>query len=309
MTGQSTEVELLSREEMDALLEGAVANRRKEPAAPLLRERRRSRRHAGRFPLLHQAVVGFAADWSRQLSSTHQRRIECSLVDWDEGREGLEDLVLPTDRASLFEVLPVGAQGFILPSRTLVFALLSLEFGARAADARIVPTRHYTAIEQRFQRVLSRSVLEGLEARWSEWARAKARPIGCAEPGELPETLAQRLVVASLAIRGLGLVAGLRVGFPASCLGADRHLAEAAPALGAPEVEERLRDLALTLRARVGVAQITISRLGSLRSGDVLRLEPVAANGLLVDVEGRAKFRAVRGAVGQRLAVQIEERL
>ena len=65
----------------------------------------------------------------------------------------------------------------------------------------------------------------------------------------------------------------------------------------------------MTLRAEVGRAEITLGELGRLQPGDEIPLRAAAPEGYVVSIEGQPKFRAVRGSVGGRLAVQILERI
>jgi flagellar motor switch protein FliM len=55
--------------------------------------------------------------------------------------------------------------------------------------------------------------------------------------------------------------------------------------------------------------ELPLRRLASLQVGDLLPLEAADGEGLVVRVENEPKFRAERGSVGKRLAVQLLERL
>jgi flagellar motor switch protein FliM len=47
----------------------------------------------------------------------------------------------------------------------------------------------------------------------------------------------------------------------------------------------------------------------NLQAGSVVPIDAASDGSLLVRVAGRPKFRAIRGALGQRLAVQLTERI
>lgn len=73
--------------------------------------------------------------------------------------------------------------------------------------------------------------------------------------------------------------------------------------------EEGLQQVPLTVSAVLGRARLTVRELLQLRPGQLLRLD-TPANGLIqVRVGGRVKFRGLAGRVGQKLAVQVVERV
>jgi flagellar motor switch protein FliM len=72
------------------------------------------------------------------------------------------------------------------------------------------------------------------------------------------------------------------------------------------EVLARLRRVPVPLRVELGNADLTLAEIMDLRPGDVIRLDTAAHQPLPVYVGGRVRFRARPGALGNRLAVQIE---
>lgn len=71
----------------------------------------------------------------------------------------------------------------------------------------------------------------------------------------------------------------------------------------------RLRNVSVPVRVELGGAELTLAEIMDLRPGDVIRLDAAAQQLLPVYVSGRIRFRARPGALGQRLAVQIESAL
>jgi flagellar motor switch protein FliM len=71
----------------------------------------------------------------------------------------------------------------------------------------------------------------------------------------------------------------------------------------------RLRNVPVPMRVELGCADLTLAEIMDLRPGDVIRLDSAAQQPLPVYVSGRVRFRARPGALGNRLAVQIESAL
>jgi flagellar motor switch protein FliM len=310
----STEAELLSREELDAILSSADSLAAEEPnrlAAPFRSARERTRT-GPRLPELHRAFEWIASRYGRELASRHQRRIQCELAGWEElGAEEAIQFLIASDRVVLFETRPTAATGFVLFSRPVVFGLLSLSFGGRRVDRETVPARAYTRIEQRFLRWLAEGFLPMVESE-IEPLRGVAFELGAVGgPAEILDRCTGPLLVATLDLAGLVPVGRVRVALPLAGLEAplatkasERGGADRAPA----SIEALVQEVGLDLRVELGSADITLRRLGELQPGDVIHLQPSDPEGYLVRIEGQPKFTATPGSVGSRLAVQIQDR-
>ena len=73
--------------------------------------------------------------------------------------------------------------------------------------------------------------------------------------------------------------------------------------------EEGLRQVPLTVTAVLGRARLTVRELLALQPGHLLRLDTRADGAIDILVGGRLKFRGLAGRTGQRLAVQVVERV
>ncbi len=311
----STEAELLTREELDAILSSADAFAAEEPsrlAAPFRSARERSR-SGPRHPELHRALEWMASRYGRELASRHQRRIHCELSGWDEmGAEEATQFLIESDRVVLFETRPNPATGFLLFSRPVLFALMALSFGGRRIDRETVPSRPYTRIEQRFLRWLAEAIVPMLE---SELRPLRGTGIELGAVGAHAEILDRctgSLLVATLALEGLVPVGRVRIALPLSGLEAPPAAlrtsgAKAAQALPVG-IDTLLQEVGLDLRVELGTAEITLRRLSELQPGDLIHLQPSDPDGYLVRIEGQPKFTATPGSVGSRTAIQIQER-
>jgi len=311
---EARKTEILTREELDDLLSGQGAERRDRPDDRLAERLPRSRRTAP-TPVrgngeLRRAVAECAAQWGRRMASSYQRRIECSLIGWDEvDVVDLLPVVLETDEIVCFSV---GSEtGFALMARPLFTALLSLEFGAGgAAKPTVAGPRAFTGIERRLLTRLVRDFLAVLEISWRPRFDLPARIADTCNRDRLVERVSSPVALATLDVTALDTVGRLRVGIPAASF---RDTAGATPQEvardGARKLEGGIVDVPVTLRAELGTVDLTLTQIANLRVGDVLSLQPSASDGLLIRVEGQPKFRAIAGRVGSRLAAQAVERL
>ena len=114
-----------------------------------------------------------------------------------------------------------------------------------------------------------------------------------------------RVVFWSVEVEGLGELGRLRLAWPLDALTRPVEPAKArGPAPGDP-LHGLLLDAPVVLCAEVGTADVSLSRLAGLEVGDVLPIDVRDDGRLIVRIEGRPKFDAIRGAVGNRAAIQI----
>jgi len=309
------QVDLLTREELDAILsdpslDPSDARSRSRLAQPFRRDRVRSRPPAPKAPQLRDAVEMVGAAWAKDLASRHQRRVSCSLIEWDEvDVSSFVDTMIPTDRMTTFAVEPSGTRGFVVLARPLVFALLTLSFGGRRPADGVVPSRAYTRIEQRLIRSVAVDLLQRLEPDCRSGFEVALHPGDVCGPAEIGGEDAGTLLLATLELSGLSPIGRLRIALPVGPFQAPTTRTEAPVTEGAPAIRGSLAGVPVKLCAEIGSVELTLAQIGALEPGDVLTLRPSAADGLLVRVEGSPKFLASRGSLGSRLAVRISERI
>ncbi len=115
--------------------------------------------------------------------------------------------------------------------------------------------------------------------------------------------------MASFDVTGLADLCRMRLVLPEGLLERNSDAATEERISAWSPVRERMLGMPLRLRVEAGNLELPLRQLASLQVGDVLPLETADAEGLVVRVENEPKFRAERGSVGQRLAVQLLERL
>lgn len=309
--------EILSREELDALLASLAEDRAEKEiaeraAAPPLKAARGSGRgRQALYPTLARALDQWALELGHRLSAIHQVTIQCQLAGWQQVKMGdLAETLAPHDVVAAFEVAPPRGVGFVLIGRPVLFSLLTLALGGRGVGkAPAPPVRPYTRIERRFYAALAGEMVSQLEECWSELVDARTRLIGIDEPERLLEESHASAILATVEVSGLGDFARVRVAIPPEPF----HKLQVSQMRFEPsrrdDVVKAVLGMPVELRVEAGEAQLSLSELSSLRVGATIPLDPAAANGLLVRVEGEPKFLATRGAVGRRLAVQVTKRL
>jgi flagellar motor switch protein FliM len=216
--------------------------------------------------------------------------------------------MLATDTPVALRFEPAGATGAMLIGRTLLYGWLTLCFGGEIdASPLFVPDRRCTRIELVQLRRAALEFAQGLAAALRPIAELRIEVSAVMEPELIATEIAPRLWVASYEASGFGELARLRIALPDALWARTR---ESRPSAGArTAIGDLLHEMPVRVRAEIGSAEIALRGLRSLRAGDVVFLEPAAADAVLVRVEGEPKFRAVRGQVGSRLAVRITERL
>ena len=133
MKPNGAEEAVLSREELDALLEEipkVVAERDADIDS-----------HRPRYAEmdLQRANEDFAFEQGLALSNQYQRVIGFSLIGHREiDMSELAELMLPTDLVAAYQILPKGLEGYLLMSRPFFFQMLSMSFGSGPT---IKPTR------------------------------------------------------------------------------------------------------------------------------------------------------------------------
>jgi flagellar motor switch protein FliM len=316
MSEANARAAVLTREELDALLATLAESARdgqREGSGPFRAlESAADEASVAAWKAVRRAIEQFAADQTRHYSNIYQARIEFAVLGWQVSNLArVTETLLESDRIALIELGPGGATGFVWLGRPLLFALLSLAFGARPGAFRFpCPQRPYTGIERRILRRSVEEMLAQLNACWAELSEARARLVGLESASLLRERAGEEeLLLATLDVRGLGDICRLRLGLPASAFGERREAPLAAATGDPPAVERAVHEMPIELRVELGSVALSLSQLAELEAGSVVPIDAAPDGTLLVRVEGQPKFRAIRGALGQRLAVQLTERI
>jgi flagellar motor switch protein FliM len=306
--------DVLSRDELDALLSTLADERHLQDAevrAGVLATRDASSRgRAIPYPALSRAVDQWAAEQAHRLSSTYQTTIRFQLSRFESMTlNELAETIPPSDVLTVMEVSPPRSVAFLWLGRPLLFSLMALSYGARSAKAAAPVARPYTRIERRFYRHQSSELLASLDGAWSDLVPARSRVLSVDGLDRLYEDAHDSVLVATFEVHGLYEFGRMRLALPPAPFEAlAGNTGRVEPARRA-EVEEAVLDTMVALRVEAGVADLSLRELAGLKVGQVLPLESGREGSFVVQVEGRPKFRGLRGSVGGRLAIQITGRV
>ncbi len=304
MTKAAAEAEILSREELDALLAempGLLAERAAE-----------SEGEGARAPdlELERANEAFGFEYGRSLSNRHERVIQFSLIGQREIELAeLAELMLPTDVVGAFQIMPKGHGGLLLLSRPFFFQMLCMYFGAgpNLKPAR-PPTREYTRIERRFYTRIAKEMIGKLEEQWQTLAPVTLAWNGILGRAAVGEGDARPASLATFDVRGFSETCRVRLAVPSEGL---RRAGAAPPKTirTSTQAGPSLLEVPIRLRAQVGTADLTLADVGRLQVGQTIPLEVPNDGTLTVRIGEREKFRGIAGTRGSKRAVQLQERI
>lgn len=309
MSEPLTQGEVLSREELDALLNELERSRHEDDEHRRLFPASPGADPSIPFAPLERCLEEFAGEYAKTLSSLYQKRIDWEIIGWEViPLAELAEALLPQDRVVVFASEPSGDPGYVVISRPIFFDWMCLAYGGRTGlRANPVPERPYTRIERRFLKRVVSEMLGEVTRFASDLTPMQVRVIGVDEPRVLLEGTESGLLV-SFDVRGFGSFGRVRLVLPTGPL---KRL-EGPPRRTEPRPRHPIRDALLDMRVPVrveaGTTDLPLARLARLQPGETVFLDGPEDGTLVVRVGGAGKFRAVRGTVGRRLAVQIVER-
>ncbi|MEM9175030.1 MAG: FliM/FliN family flagellar motor switch protein [Myxococcota bacterium] len=304
MKNSGGEEAVLSREELDALLEEmpkVVADREADLDS-----------HRPRYAEvdLQRANEDFAFEQGLALSNQYQRVIGFSLIGHREiDMSELAELMLPTDLVAAYQLLPKGLEGYLLMSRPFFFQMLSMSFGSGPTiKPTRPPTREYSRIERRFYARAAKEMLAQIERAWNKIAGMTVTYEGLLSRASVAESLGGFAVLATFDVKGFSEACRVRVAIPVSAFGAKEAVAAVSPGLGAM-AGVSVMEVPIRLRAQVGTAQLSLAEVGRLEPGSIIPLDVPSDGGLTVRIGSQDKFKGIAGTQGGKRAVQLGDRV
>jgi flagellar motor switch protein FliM len=304
VTSAAGETEILTREELDALL----------AEMPTLLAERAAEAEGEGAPApdleLERANEAFGFEYGRSLSNRHERVIQFSLI----GQRPIElselaELMLPTDVVASFQILPKGLSGMLLLSRPFFFQMLCMLFGAGPSLKPVrPPTREYTRIERRFYGRIAKEMIAKLEEQWQTLGQVSLVWNGLLGRASVGEGESRAASLATFDVKGFGETCRVRLAVPAEAF----RRAGAAPVKAikaSSQAGPSLLEVPIRLRAQVGTAELTLAEVGRLQVGQSIPLEVPSDGSLTVRIGAQEKFRGIPGTRGPKRAVQLQERI
>lgn len=305
MRGAAAEGAVLSREELDALLEEMpkIWSSREAEAG--------SDRQRGVDIALQRANENFALEQSSMLSNRQQRTITFTLIGQREIELAeLAELMLPTDIAVAYQIMPKGYEGFLLLSRPFFFQMLSMSFGSGPTiKSTRPPTREYSRIERRFYARAAREMMTQLEIAWSTITPLTLAWGGLATRAAVGDSDAGNAVLATFDVKGFGEACRVRVGIPVEAFGARAGISPIKNTARSKVAGVSVMDVPIRLRAQVGTAEMSLGEVVRLKPGSSIVLDSPSDGSLIVRIGNEDKFSGIAGTRGAKRAVQLGERI
>jgi flagellar motor switch protein FliM len=330
--------DILSQEEVDALLSAVSSGGSSEPeavsssAAPpvaafegfsgdsekslsLYDFRRPDRVSKDQMRTLQNLHEGFARQFSTTLTNFLRTFVEIELVSVDQLT--YSEFVMSISNPSciyVFKMEPLEGNAIIEINPSLVFFIIDRLFGGQGRPSE--QNRELTLIEQNvINRIVERS-LNDLKDVWEhigvfspkiEAYETNPQFVQIAPPGET-------VILISLEVRMQNASGLMSICFPYMVL---EHVINnlsgeswmSAQSMATVEtrstLEHELETVELSLATIIGKTSLTIRDLLQLQRGDVLCLDKAYDSDLVVQIEGRNKLAARSGLIGRKKAIKI----
>ena len=315
--------DVLSQDEIDALLHGVDSGVVETEAAPAPGEARnfdfnnQVRIVRGRMPTLEMINERFARLFRTNLFNMLRRTPEVSVepVKMVKFSEYVHSLHVPTN-LNLVKILPLRGTGLIVLDPKFVFAVVDNFFGGNGRFAKI-EGREFTATEQRVIHMLLKHVFANVKEAWShiakldiEYLNSEINPhfANIVSPTEI-------VVVSSFHVELDGGGGDVHITMPYSMIEPLRELLDAGVAADRVEHDERwalalreeIEDAEVELTTTLGRGKITMQQLLDLEAGDILSCDFSGTATILA--EEVPVFRGTYGVSHGQQAVQIKDRV
>ncbi|HEX7116931.1 MAG TPA: flagellar motor switch protein FliM [Steroidobacter sp.] len=315
--------DVLSQEEIDALLHGVDSGAVKTEAPPAPGEVRRYdfanqvRIVRGRMPTLEMINERFARLFRTSLFNMLRRGPEVAVapIKMQKFSEYVQSLHVPTN-LNLVKILPLRGTALIVLDPKFVFAAVDNFFGGNGRFTKI-EGREFTATEHRIIQMILKHVFTDLKEAWANVARLDIEYLSSEINPHFATIVSptEIVVVTSFHVELDGGGGDVHITMPYSMIEPLRELLDAGVASDRVEHDERwvqalkdeIEDAEVELTTVLARSRITMEQLLEMKPGDVL---PCDFNGrATIFAEDVPIFRGTFGVSHGQQAVQIEERV
>jgi flagellar motor switch protein FliM len=319
-----SENELLSEEEVDALMDGVesgvVAGATPAPAGEVVAYDLTDQDHIvrGQFPVLEKIHAAFMRLLEEGLGQMLQREVEIT----DEGLQTvrtsdyIHSLGLPVS-VNFVTLEPLAGEALVVFDPGFVFTVVDIYFGGSGNYRNQMIGREFTPSEQRIAQLLLNQVLRDIQSAWepvlqvaTRYARTECDP----EYSTLAGNRAM-LVIAGFRMETGGNGGEFHIALPAAMIepvrdlldGGQRKSKSANQAGWLQALQQNLQEAEVEVVGRIGDTQLTLRDVVGLKPGDIL---PVNMPGsVTLQVCGVPLFNAKFGVRGENNAVRIHTRI
>jgi len=315
--------EVLSQEEIDALLHGVDNGVVKTEDAPLPGEARmfdftnQVRIVRGRMPTLEMINERFARLFRTSLFNMLRRAPEVAVapIRMQKFSEYVHSLHVPTS-LNLVRILPLRGTALVVLEPRFVFAVVDNFFGGTGRFTKI-EGREFTATESRVINLLLKHIFADTKEAWSTVARLDIEYLNSEINPHFANIVSptEIVVVTSFHIELDGGGGDVHLTMPYSMIEPLRELLDAGVASDRIEHDERwalalkeeIEDAEVELSTVLGRGRITMQQLLDMKAGDVIPCDFTGRATILA--EDVPVFRGSFGVSHGQQAVQIEERV
>ncbi len=320
--------QILSQEEVDALLKGVVGGEvETESAAPARMDGEggaskfdftaQDKVIRGRMPTLDAINDRFARFFRTAISNMLRRMVDVTTVSLDTLKFGnfMRSLPVPSS-IHIVHIEPLRGNALVVLETKLVFALVDSFFGGRGKGGMKIEGREFTAIEQK----MLQKVVGGVIREWSNawqpvyelefsYLRSEMNPQFA---GIIPNE--DVLIVVQFEVEMEEVTGNLMLCVPYMLiepirdrLYASFHSEEkvSVDTNWLNRFKQELMTVPVEITVELGTSSITGRELSSLKTGDVIVLEKDVGDALMVKVQGLPKYYAQPGRVKDNMAVEI----
>jgi flagellar motor switch protein FliM len=315
--------DVLSQDEIDALLHGVDSGAVETEAAPVPGEARsfdfnnQVRIVRGRMPTLEMINERFARLFRTSLFNMLRRAPEVAVapVKMLKFSEYVHSLHVPTS-LNLVRILPLRGTGLVVLDPKFVFAVVDNFFGGNGRFAKI-EGREFTATETRVIHMLLKHVFSDMKEAWSHVARLDIEYLNSEINPHFANIVSptEIVVVTSFHVELDGGGGDVHITMPYAMVEPMRELLDAGVASDRVEHDERwamalkeeIEDAEVELSTSLGRGRITMRQLMEMKAGDILSCD--FSGRATVSAEDVPIFRGTYGVSHGQQAVQIEERV
>jgi len=312
--------ELLSQDEIDALLHGVGDEEVEEEPAPAGPQQydlaTQERIVRGRMPTLEMINERFARLFRVSMFNLLRRSAEISVggIKTIKFGEYIHSLFVPTS-LNLVRINPLRGTALLVLEPKFVYSVVDNFFGGGGRFHAKIEGREFTPTEQRVIQIVLEDAFKDLKKAWApvleiefEFLNSEVNPqfANIVSPSEI-------VVVTTFHVEMDGGSGDIHVTMPYSMLEPIRDILDTGMQSERTETDDRwlktmrdeLEDMDITISVDLTRAELTLGELAELKPGDIIPIE--LPEQVLVKAEEIPVFRATYGTADKKWAVKVTE--
>lgn len=320
---------ILSQDEVDSLLsgigEGKVETETDIPESDEDHQLYDFSKESGpihlRMPALKIINERIITNLSASLLTLIGSAVDISITDFNSVKYGDFSRSLPLPSSlNLFTMEPLRGLALIVLEGSLVYAFVDKCFGGTCTGHHKLEGKSFTPIEERIIiRKIVNMIMEDVEKAWSNtypvktaYSRSEIDPnfAGIATPNEM-------VIVTRFSLDIGNFVGTMSICLPYANVERAREDLQESFQGREPETDgkwrdyiaQRVRRVSVAVSCTFGTAKLTGKELMEMKTGDIIPLDQKKGDLTVLSLEGIPKFSGTVGALGNRCAVRIEQRV